>query len=166
MAVDVLSYLPYDLLVKVDIASMVHGLEARSPFLDHEVAEWCLAMPAGLKQSRPEKRVLRRALAGELPSEIVSRPKWGLGGPSSRWLRGDLPPFAEELLSTESLKTKGWFDARCVTRTRALHRAGAADRSEQLLAVLQVQLWDEIFVRGRSRDDFDVGMPPEAGAGA
>jgi asparagine synthase (glutamine-hydrolysing) len=150
----------------LDHHSMAWSVEVRVPFLDHEVAEWCLAMPPRLKQSRPEKRVLRRALARELPSEIVSRPKWGLGGPSSRWLRGALPPFAEELLSPESLEAKGWFDARRVIRTRELHRAGAVDRSEQLLGVLQVQLWDEIFLRGRSRDDFDVGTAIKAGASA
>ena len=150
----------------LDHHSMAWSVEVRVPFLDHEVAEWCLAMPPRFKQSRPEKRVLRHALARELPSEIVSRPKRGLGGPSSRWLRGDLPPFAEELLSPESLEAKGWFDARRVVRTRELHRARAADRSEQLLAVLQVQLWDEIFVQGRSRDDFDVGTPADVGAGA
>jgi hypothetical protein len=72
-------------------------------------------------------------------------------------MRGELPPFAEELLSPESLKDKGLFDADRVARTRAIHRARRANRSEQLQAVLLVQMWDEIFVRGRSPEDFDVG---------
>jgi hypothetical protein len=78
-------------------------------------------------------------------------------------MRGPLPPFAEELLSPESLRAKGLFDADRVTRTRELHRSRRVDRSEQLQAVLQLQLWDEIFVRGRSLDDFDVGAPVAPG---
>jgi hypothetical protein len=68
-------------------------------------------------------------------------------------------------MSPESLKAKGWFDSRQVTRVREMHRAGAADRSRQLSAVLQVQVWDEIFLGGRSPDDFDIGpgvMPQAA----
>jgi asparagine synthetase B (glutamine-hydrolysing) len=141
----------------LDRHSMAWSVEVRVPFLDHEVAEWCLAMPPALKQSRPEKRVLRRALADDLPSEILRRPKRGLSGPSARWLRGALPPFVEALLSPESLQAKGWFDPERVAFTRQIHRVGRADRSRQLSAVLQVQMWDEIFLRGRSPDDFDAG---------
>jgi asparagine synthase (glutamine-hydrolysing) len=148
----------HDYIVQtLDRHSMAWSVEVRVPFLDHEVAEWCLAMPPALKQSRREKRVLRRALADDLPPEILRRPKRPLGGPSARWLRGALPPFVEELLSPENLRAKGWFDPERVARTREIHRAGRANRSEQLLAVLQVQLWDEIFLRGRSPDDFDAG---------
>jgi asparagine synthase (glutamine-hydrolysing) len=136
---------------------MAWSVEIRVPFLDHELAEWCLAMPPRLKQARREKRVLRRAFAAELPAEILRRRKRGLGGPTASKMRAALPPFAEELLSPESLRGKGLFDPDRVARTRELHRSRRADRSEQLQAVLQLQLWDEIFVRGRSPDDFDVG---------
>jgi len=156
----------HDYIVQtLDRHSMARSVEVRVPFLDHEVAEWCLAMPPGLKQSRREKRVLRRAMERELPREILERPKRPLGGPSARWLRGELPAFAEELLSEESLRGKGWFDPQRVARTREIHRAGRANRSEQLLAVLQVQLWDEIFLRGRDPDDFDGGSDFESGGG-
>jgi asparagine synthase (glutamine-hydrolysing) len=148
----------HDYIVEtLDRHTMAWSLEVRVPFLDHEVAEWCLAMPPELKQARREKRVLRRALANDLPAEILSRPKRGLGSPSAKWLRGPLPPFAEELLSAESLASKGWFEPVRVARVRAAHRAGRVNRQEQLLAVLQVQTWDEIFLRGRSPDDFDGG---------
>jgi asparagine synthase (glutamine-hydrolysing) len=148
----------HDYIVQtLDHHSMAWSVEIRVPFLDHEVAEWCLAMPPRFKQARREKRVLRRALADELPVEILGRRKRGLAGPTASRMRGELPPFAEELLSPESLKDKGLFDADRVARTRAIHRARRANRSEQLQAVLQVQLWDEIFVRGRSPEDFDVG---------
>jgi asparagine synthase (glutamine-hydrolysing) len=141
----------------LDRHSMAWSVEVRVPFLDHEVAEWCLAMPPELKQARPEKQVLRWALADDLPPEILQRPKRGLSGPSGSWLRGAPPPFVEELMSPESLRAKGWFDPNQVTRQRETHRAGAVDRNRQLSAVLQVQVWDEIFLRGRSPDDFDVG---------
>lgn len=140
----------------LDRHSMAWSIEVRVPFLDHEVVEWCLAMPPALKQARPEKRVLRRALAGDLPPEILRRPKRGLSGPSARGLRGVLPPFVEELMSPQSLRAKGWFDPGHVGRTWEVHRAGQ-DRSRQLSAVLQVQVWDEIFLRGRSPNDFDIG---------
>ncbi len=139
----------------LDRHTMAWSLEVRVPFLDHEVAEWCLAMPPELKQARREKRVLRRALANDLPAEILARRKRGLGSPSSKWLRGELPAFAEELLSAESLAAKGWFDPGRVALIRAAHRAGRVKRQEQLLGILQVQTWDEIFLRGRSPDDFD-----------
>jgi asparagine synthase (glutamine-hydrolysing) len=141
----------------LDRHSMAWSVEVRVPFLDHQVAEWCLAIPPGLKQARPEKRVLRRALVDDLPPEILRRPKRGLSGPSARWLREAPPPFVEELLSPESLLAKGWFDPERVARTRKIHRASEADRSRQLSAVLQVQVWDEIFLCGRSPDDFDLG---------
>jgi asparagine synthase (glutamine-hydrolysing) len=148
----------HDYIVQtLDRHSMAWSVEIRVPFLDHELAEWCLAMPPRFKQARREKRVLRRALAAELPAEILGRRKRGLGGPTASKMRAELPPFAEELLSPESLRAKGLFDADRVARTRELHRSRRADRSEQLQAVLQLQLWDEIFVRGRSPDDFDVG---------
>jgi asparagine synthase (glutamine-hydrolysing) len=148
----------HDYIVQtLDRHSMAWSVEIRVPFLDHEVVEWCLAMPPRFKQARREKRVLRRALAGELPAEILARRKRGLGGPTASKLRGPLPPFAEELLAPASLRDKGLFDADRVLRTRELHRAGRVNRGEQLQAVLQVQLWDEIFVRGRSPEDFDTG---------
>jgi asparagine synthase (glutamine-hydrolysing) len=96
-------------------------------------------------------------LVDDLPPEILRRPKRGLSGPSARWLREAPPPFVEELLSPESLLAKGWFDPERVARTRKIHRASEADRSRQLSAVLQVQVWDEIFLCGRSPDDFDLG---------
>jgi asparagine synthase (glutamine-hydrolysing) len=114
-------------------------------------------MPPELKQARREKRVLRRALANDLPAEILARRKRGLGSPSAKWLRGELPPFAEELLSAESLAAKGWFDPARIARIRAAHRSGRVNRQEQLLSVLQIQTWDEIFLRGRSPDDFEGG---------
>jgi asparagine synthase (glutamine-hydrolysing) len=146
----------HDYIVEtLDRHTMAWSLEVRVPFLDHEVAEWCLAMPPEFKQARREKRVLRRALRSDLPAEILARRKRGLGSPSAAWLRGELPRFAEDLLSADSLTAKGWFDPARVARIRTAHRRRRVNRQEQLLAVLQIQAWDEIFLRGRSPDDFE-----------
>src|SRR5208282_2782856 len=88
MVADLLTYLPGDLLVKVDLASMAHGLEARSPFLDHRVVELALAMPIGRKlrlRGGRSKVVLKAAFADLLPQEIRNRPKMGFGVPLDRW---------------------------------------------------------------------------------
>jgi asparagine synthase (glutamine-hydrolysing) len=136
---------------------MACSVEVRVPFLDHEVAEWCLAMPPRLKRAWREKRVLRRALARELPREILERTKRGLGGPSAAWFRGaPAPRFVDELLSPESLRTKGWFDPERIRRAREIDRSGGTDRRGGLQGVLNVQIWDELFVRGRSPEDFDM----------
>ncbi len=145
------------ILATLDHHSMAWSVEIRVPFLDHKVVEWCLAMPPRLKEARREKRVLRRAVAGLLPKEILKRRKRGLRGPSSRLYRGTLPPFAEELLAPETLRAKGWFDPGGFARIREMHRAGLADRSEHIQSVLTVQMWDELFLKGRSYQDFDLG---------
>jgi asparagine synthase (glutamine-hydrolysing) len=138
------------ILDTLDHHSMAWSIEMRVPFLDHEVAEWCLAMPPSLKRGRPEKKVLRRALAEDLPREILERPKRPLRGSP-----GDLPPFAAELLSPEKLREKGWFDPESVTHALAQNRG--LDQGE-LRSVLRVQLWDELFVQGRGPDDFELGV--------
>ena len=94
----------------LDRHSMAWSIEVRVPFLDHEVAEWCLAIPPRLKRARPEKRVLRRALARDLPPEILARPKRGLRGPPAGWLGPRPLRFVADLLSPEGLRAKGWFD--------------------------------------------------------
>ena len=95
---------------------MSHSIEVRVPFLDHAVAEWCLAIPPRLKRARREKRVLRRAMAGDLPPEIRDRKKRGLAGPQGDWLGPSPPRFVAELLSPEGLRAKGWFDPPRVAR--------------------------------------------------
>lgn len=91
MAVDVASYLPYDLLVKVDITTMANSLEARSPFLDHEVMEFAARLPVGIKfRDRRLKHLLKRAFADLLPPENVNRRKMGFGVPVGQWFRGPL----------------------------------------------------------------------------
>ena len=134
---------------KLDRMSMAHSLEARVPFLDHELVEFCARIPPRLKEGGPrEKFILRRALRRVLPPAIVRRKKRGLVAPGAQWFRSPLPEFATELLSRRSLADKGYFNPDCVVRLLDQHRAGVGNYHGYLLGVLGVQLWDDLFVRG------------------
>jgi asparagine synthase (glutamine-hydrolysing) len=133
----------------LDRQSMAWSVEARVPFLDHELVEYCMRIPPSLKLRRmTEKHVLRRAMRGIVPDEILERPKRPLVAPHRRWMADPLPEFARELLDGESLRAKGYFEPRHVDRVRRAATTGAHGASEAAMAVLAVQLWDEIFVRG------------------
>jgi asparagine synthase (glutamine-hydrolysing) len=101
-----------------------------------------------------EKTLLRKACTRMLPSEIASRRKRALEAPVNEWFRGPLPEFVEELISSRGLATKGYFDPKAVGRKFRAQRAGRALHGHELLRILQIQLWDEIFVCGRSVSSF------------
>ncbi|MFL5969650.1 MAG: asparagine synthase (glutamine-hydrolyzing) [Gaiellaceae bacterium] len=135
---DVATYLPDDLLLKADIASMAHSLELRSPFLDHEVMALGLALPAHLKtHGREAKVALRRAFDAQLPPQVARRGKSGFGVPLGRWFREDLRELARETLSTG----RGWFRDDTVTRLLDEHEAGRADHGHRLWCLLMLELW-------------------------
>jgi asparagine synthase (glutamine-hydrolysing) len=129
----------------LDSLSMAHGLEVRVPFLDHELVELCTQIPPGLKmRGLREKYVLRRAMQGDLPSEIVWRRKRGLAAPFSQWMR-QLPAFAADLLSAEQVRARGYFEPAAVAALIARHREGGTRHAKSLLGVLAIQLWDDLF---------------------
>jgi asparagine synthase (glutamine-hydrolysing) len=131
----------------LDSLSMAHGLEVRVPFLDHELVELCAQIPPGLKmRGLEEKYILRRAMEADLPPEIVWRKKRGLAAPFSQWMR-QLPAFAADLLTTEQLRARGYFEPEVVAALIEQHRSGAANHAKSLLGVLAVQLWDDLFMR-------------------
>jgi len=145
--VDVLSYLPEDLLVKVDIASMAHALEVRCPFLDHEVMEFAASLPPGLKlRGRTTKYFLKRALGGIVPREILVRQKMGFGVPIDRWLRNELYGMAEDLLLDGTAAGRGYFKPSAVRQLLVEHRAGAANHCYRLWNLLWLELWHRIFI--------------------
>jgi asparagine synthase (glutamine-hydrolysing) len=137
---DLVTYLPDDILVKVDVASMAHGLEVRCPFLDTEVVELSLRIPARLRRG---KRVLKKAVEGLLPAAVLERRKQGFGVPLADWLRGELRPMLEDGL--RSLGARGWVDAGEVERLRREHQAGAADHRDRLFLLLMLSLWGDTF---------------------
>ena len=134
---DVETYLPGDLLLKADIASMAHSLELRSPFLDHEVVELGLALPDHLKvRGREGKVALRRAFADDLPPTVAGRGKTGFGVPLGRWFREDLRELAHDLLLNER-----WFRRATVERLLDEHESGRRDHGHRLWCLLMLELW-------------------------
>ncbi len=147
MRLDVLTYLPFDLLVKVDIATMAHGLEARSPFLDHEVMELAARLPVGMKLRRGRlKHLLKRAFADLLPPENVNRRKMGFGVPVGDWFRGPLRELVRDTLLSRELAARGYFERGEVARLVEEHLEARADHSFQLWSLLFLELWHREFV--------------------
>jgi asparagine synthase (glutamine-hydrolysing) len=140
--VDVGIYLVDDLLVKTDRASMAHSLEARVPFLDPAVTDLALALPTRHKvRGLSKKRLLRRAVAPLLPAEILRAPKQGFSIPAAAWLRGELEPFAREVLATDH----GILDRAAVQRVLDRHVSRREDLSRQLWGLLTFTLWWERY---------------------
>lgn len=135
-------YLPSDLLVKTDRASMAHSLEARVPFLDPVVAELAMALPTKAKvRGWSKKRLLKRAAAPLLPAETIRGRKRGFSIPAAAWLRGELAPFAREVLSPAHLREQDVLRPEAVTRVLDRHVAGTEDLSRQIWGLLTFTLW-------------------------
>jgi asparagine synthase (glutamine-hydrolysing) len=144
---DTMTYLPNDLLVKVDIASMAVSLEARSPFLDHHVIEFAASLPENLKlRGLTTKYLLKRVLAKLLPAENLSRRKMGFGVPIGHWLRGEMQPFLRETLLSEKTLGRGFFQPAAVARMVELHTRGERDYAHQLWTLLMLELWFQRFI--------------------
>jgi asparagine synthase (glutamine-hydrolysing) len=135
----------------LDRATMAFGLEARPPFLDHELVELCAQIPVSCKMRfLVEKHVLRRAMRGVLPSAIAERRKHPLGSPNARWWRAGAPEFAAEALSEARLRRTGYFNPAVVSRLLEEHRRGGATHTAHLNTVLAVQLREDLFRRQRT----------------
>lgn len=139
---DSITYLPDDILCKVDRAAMSVGLETRVPFLDHRVAELAWRMPMSMKiVDNQGKWILRQMLYRHVPRELIERPKAGFGIPVGDWLRGPLRSWAEDLLDETRLRREGHLDAAQVRRTWNEHLSGRCDWTPRLWAVLMLQAW-------------------------
>jgi asparagine synthase (glutamine-hydrolysing) len=140
--VDLGIYLVDDLLVKTDRASMAHSLEARVPFCDPVVAELALALPTRHKvRGLAKKRLLRRAVAPLLPGEIVRGRKQGFSMPVAAWLRGELEPFARDILAAGTVARQGLLRPEAVTRLLDEHVSGRSDLSRQLWGLISLTMW-------------------------
>jgi len=139
---EAVSYLPDDLLVKVDIASMAHALEVRAPFLDHEIVEFAARLPLRFKKDGlTTKGFLKRALAPRLPAETLHRPKRGFALPLETWFRGALGQHARDVLLSRAARARGLFRGEEVTRLLDEHAAGVEDHSPRLWALLFLEVW-------------------------
>lgn len=146
---DTLLYLPNDLLVKVDIASMACSLEARSPFLDHRLVEFAASLPCSLKLRRGvSKFLLKRAMRGVLPDRILHRRKMGFGVPVGRWLRGELRPLLEETLFSPRALSRGYFRPEAVRQLVDRHVLGVRDETPWIWGLLMLELWHQIVREG------------------
>lgn len=142
------TYLPEDILTKVDRAGMAAGLEVRAPFLDAELVDDIHRLPSSYKyDGRQTKRLLKRAVAGKLPRETLGRPKKGFGIPVARWLRGPLAPWLDSLLGPDRIQREGLFRPEAVARLIGEHQAGVRDRRKPLWTLLMFQLWRDRWMR-------------------
>jgi asparagine synthase (glutamine-hydrolysing) len=147
MMTDQQTYLPDDLLVKVDIASMANSLEARSPLLDHKVIEFAASLPENLKlRGTTSKYLLKKIAAKLVPPKAVYRRKMGFGVPVGKWFRGALEPFLRETLLSEKSLGRGLFRPATVSRFVDEHISGERDFTYQLWTLLMLELWFEEFI--------------------
>ena len=144
MAVDMLSFLSEDVLVKVDRAAMGVSLETRAPFLDHRVVEFAWRLPLSVKiRNGRSKWGLRRVLDQYVPKRLVERPKAGFLVPLAAWLRGPLKDWAEALLDERRLHAEGFFDPKPVRQKWNAHLSGHAQWDDHLWSILMFQAWLE-----------------------
>jgi asparagine synthase (glutamine-hydrolysing) len=140
--VDQLTYLPDDILVKVDRAAMACSLETRVPLLDHRVVEFAWALPMHQKiRGGVGKWLLRQVLYQDVPRELFERPKQGFAIPLDRWLRGPLRDWAEALLDPARLRNEGWFDAPTLQNHWRQHLRGERNWQYPLWDALMFQAW-------------------------
>jgi len=153
---DVQTYLPDDLLVKMDIASMAHSLEVRSPLLDHHVVEFAASLPVGLKLRGLTQKYLLKAVARPwLPPGILDRRKMGFGVPLHRWFREDLREMAYDVLLDRRARERGYFEPRAVRRLLDEHVAGSAHHHHRLWNLLMLEWWHRTWI-----DQPPPALPP------
>jgi asparagine synthase (glutamine-hydrolysing) len=140
------TYLPGDLLAKVDITTMACSLEARSPFLDHHLMEWAAGLPAQLKVHwLTTKVLLKQAMLPWLPDDLVTRRKQGFGVPIASWLRTELRDMSWDVLTDSTARSRGLFRPEAVSGLLSEHEQGI-DHSRRIWALIQFELWHRNFI--------------------
>jgi asparagine synthase (glutamine-hydrolysing) len=144
---DLMNYLPDDILVKVDIASMANSLEVRAPFLDHKLVEFAAGLPPAMKMHGfTTKYILKKTLERILPREILYRPKHGFAVPISEWLQGELSGLLHEVLLDPTALGRGYFHPEQVVRLIQEHESGQMDHGTRLWVLLNLELWHRTYV--------------------
>ena len=144
---DLMTYMPGDLLPKVDITSMAHSLEARSPFLDHKFLEFSAGIPSNLKvKGLTTKYILKKALKKVLPADIINRKKVGFGVPVGAWFRGELKSYVNEILLSERSLKRGYFKKDALRQILSNHAEGKVNNGEKIWCLLNLELWHRMFI--------------------
>lgn len=147
LMIDTNTYLPGDLLVKVDIASMANSLEARSPFLDHKLMEFVASLPAEYKMKRLIKKyLLKRVIKDLVPAENIHRRKMGFGVPIGSWFRNELKDYLENTLFSKIAFNRGYFNPEAVKGMVRHHVEGRQDYTFQIWSLLMLELWHRKFI--------------------
>ncbi len=130
-----------------DKMSMAVGVETRVPYLDPDLVAFAARLPPNMKQhGRIGKYVLKKAMAADLPSEVINRPKTGFGVPLRRWIKNELSGLINDYLSADSIKRRGIFDPKGVQRLMDLDRAGKIDAAYSILTLICIEIWMRIFI--------------------
>lgn len=146
---DVMMYLPDDLLVKVDVASMANSLEARSPFLDHEFMEFAAGIPADLKlKGLTTKYILKEAFRGILPDEVLFREKMGFGVPIDHWFRDELKEMAYDTILSDTAMQRGYFRKNALKKILDEHASGNWNWQNHIWNLIMLELWHRMFIDG------------------
>ncbi len=145
---DLMTYLPEDLMTKMDVATMANSLETRSPFLDQKVVEYAAKIPAALKLTRSlnAKYILKETFKDLLPAEIMNRGKMGFGVPIGRWFRGELKDYLKETLLTEKFYRRNILTRESIQALVNDHLESRAENGERLWALVNMEIWFRIFI--------------------
>jgi len=150
---DLNAYLPDDLLVKIDRMTMAHGLEGRSPLLDHRLVEYAARLPAKYKvHGRTLKYLLKSIARDFVPPELIDRPKQGFAVPVGEWFRGELKPLVSRLLASSRFVAMGWLDRGAVDAFWAEHLSGDRNHRHKLWGLINLELWHQRYIENKEID--------------
>lgn len=148
--VDIKTYLPEDILVKVDRMSMAHSLEVRAPLLDHKLIEFAGTLSSSLKlRGNESKYILKKSVESRLPKDILLRKKQGFSVPLANWLRNDLKNYSEQTLLSRNAVTQEYFNPSYVRQLWELHQNGVQDNAHQLWSLIMFELWHQQYASAR-----------------
>ena len=151
--VDLKTSLPDDLLALTDRMSMAASLECRAPLVDYQLIELASKMPSSLKvRGMNLKYLLKKAVAPWLPKEILERKKRGFGAPVGAWLRKDLQPLINDLLSEDQVRRRGLFQWPAVKQLLDLHQQERSDYADQIFALVSLEIWCRIYLDGKDKN--------------